>query len=137
MGGQLGTVSAETDTEPDNELSGEIIGAAIEVHDEIGPGLLEKTYQRFFRHELRIRGLSVDTEVTLPIRYKGLEVPSAYRVDLLVEDEIVVEVKAVRELLPVHDAQILTYMELLEAPLGLLINFYTDKLVEGVRRKIR
>ena len=111
-----------------------ILDAAIEVHRRLGPGLLEKTYQRCLAHELSLRGLSVQTEVSLRIEYKGLVVSDAYRIDILVEDMVVIELKAVDQLINVHKAQVLTYLKTGDYKLGLLINFNQPRLIDGYVR---
>jgi GxxExxY protein len=121
---------------PVDVITGQIIGAAIEVHRVLGPGLLESTYRRCLWFELATRNLQFVAELAVPIRYKGQELDAHYRVDLLIEQLVVVEIKSVEGLLPVHDAQVLTYMRLTESPAGLLINFNVPKLVDGVRRLI-
>lgn len=117
-------------------LTERIIGAAIEVHRELGPGLLESAYQRCLCYELTWAGIPFECQVEVPIRYKGELIDVKYRIDVLVDDKIVVELKAVEELLPLHEAQLLTYMKLRGARLGLLINFNTTVLIDGVRRRI-
>lgn len=117
-----------------NELSGEVIGAAIEVHRELGPGLLESSYEASLQHELALRGINSIRQVLKPIRYKNLEIPDAYRIDLLVDDTLVVELKTVSELLPVHHAQVLTYLRMSEKHIGLLINFHTVRLADQIKR---
>ncbi len=112
-------------------LSGDVIGAAIEVHRHLGPGLLESAYRRCLVHELRLRGHQVLTEVPLELAYKSLLVGSAYRVDVVVDGCLIVEVKAVAALLPVHEAQLLTYLRLSGKPLGLLLNFGVQLLKDG------
>jgi len=119
-----------------NEITDRIIGAAIEVHRTLGPGLLESAYVQCLCHELSLRGLTFVRELPLHIGYKGISLESAYRVDLLVEDAVVVEVKAVERMLPVFDAQLLTYLRLGGWKAGLLINFNVPILVNGVRRKV-
>ena len=118
----------------ENELSRIIIGAAIEVHRILGPGLLESVYRDCLAYELRSRGLNVEQEKSLPICYKELQVPSAYRLDLLIEHKIIVELKAVDILLPVYSAQLLSYLRLTGLKLGLLINFNVEQLRQGVKR---
>ncbi|TVR89846.1 MAG: GxxExxY protein [Saprospirales bacterium] len=118
----------------ENTISGKVIGAAIEVHKQLGPGLLEKTYQHCLFHELRRRGISVRKEVPLPVVYKGEKLDLGYRIDLLVGDKVIVEVKAVEALAPIHTAQVLTYLKLKEKKLGLLINFNTLLLKNGIQR---
>ncbi|HFE32627.1 MAG TPA: GxxExxY protein [Gammaproteobacteria bacterium] len=120
----------------DSNLSGNVIGAAIEVHRIIGPGLLESAYQECLVHELRLRGLSVECEVPICVDYKGLVLGHAYRADLLVEGRLIVELKTVEQINPVHKAQLLTYLRLLKKPLGLLINFNTAVLKDGVCRVV-
>jgi GxxExxY protein len=113
-----------------------ITGAAIEVHRTLGPGLLESAYQECLFYELRSLGLSVKKEVTLPIIYKEIKLNHGYRIDLLVNDKIVIELKTVESFTDVHFAQILTYLKLGEYPLGLLINFHTKLLKNGIKRFI-
>jgi GxxExxY protein len=117
-----------------NQLSKEVIGAAIEVHRDLGPGLLESSYETSLQHELELRGLSSQRQLLLPIKYKDLEIPDAYRIDLLVEDSLVVELKTVPALLPVHSAQVLTYLRMSGKHLGLLINFHTVRLADEIKR---
>ena len=119
-----------------NNITGAIIEAAIEVHRALGPGLLESSYLPCLHYELTERGLHFELQRAIPIAYKRLTLPAAYRVDLLVENQIVVETKCVERLLSVHDAQVLTYLRLTNCPAGLLINFNVGKLVDGVRRII-
>ena len=115
-------------------LTGSIIGAAIEVHRELGPGLLESSYQACLSWELIQRGLDFERQKRLPLTYKGTDIEFGYRLDLLVEDLVVVEIKAVESLTPVHAAQILTYLRLTTCPVGLLINFNVRYLRDGLRR---
>jgi GxxExxY protein len=117
-----------------NVLTGEIIAAAIEVHRAIGPGLLESPYKICLQHELPSREIGFVAEHLIPLVYKGLAIDAVYRVDLIVEDVVVVELKAVRQLMPLHEAQVLTYMKLTGHSVGLLINFNVSRLVNGVRR---
>lgn len=119
---------------PEKQLTGNIIGAAIEVHRELGPGLLESAYQACLARELSLRQIEFEQEKPIPIEYKGLTIDCAYRLDFLVNRTIIVELKAVDEILPVHQAQILTYMKLLKCKIGLLINFNVPVLKQGVRR---
>ena len=121
---------------PDNPITREIIGAAIEVHRALGPGLLESAYTRSLQFELGARNLRFSTQVVIPMAYKGVDLGTSYRVDLIVEDRVVVEVKAVEIVLPVHKAQVLTYLRLTACPLGLLINFNVAKLLDGVYRLV-
>ncbi len=119
-----------------NALTGEIIGSAIEVHRTLGPGLLESVYEECLCHELALRGIAFERQLPLPVVYKGVRLDCGYRIDLLVEDSVVVEVKAVREILPVHEAQLLTYLRLGGWRIGLLLNFNTPVLRHGVRRMV-
>jgi GxxExxY protein len=118
------------------DLSCRIIAAAIEIHSTIGPGLLESVYRACMLHELRRAGMKVDAEQLVPICYKDLVLEGSYRIDLLVNDDIILELKAVEQLLPVHHAQLLSYLRLTDKPLGLLINFNVPRLVQGVRRVV-
>jgi GxxExxY protein len=127
-----GTEVAEVDA----VLSGQVIGAAIEVHRPLGPGLLESSYQACLSHELTLRGLEWVQQKEVPLQYKGVCVQSAYRIDLLVEGRLVVEVKAIDALTPIHRAQLLTYLKLLHLRHGLLINFNVEALARGVRRVV-
>ena len=122
---------------PFNPITKEIIGAAIEVHRSLGPGLLESTYLPCLELEFAARRLRWVTQQVVPIVYKGLTLVASYRVDLIVEDVVVVELKSVERLLTVHDAQVLTYMRLAGCQAGLLINFNVPKLTDGIRRLIR
>jgi GxxExxY protein len=119
-----------------NRITGEVIAAAIEVHRILGPGLLESTYMPCLQYELAARKLRFVTQQPVPLVYKGMVLSASYRLDLVVEDTVVVEVKSVASLEPVHDAQVLTYLNLSARPVGLLINFNVEKLVLGVRRLI-
>jgi GxxExxY protein len=121
---------------PFNRITGEVIGSAIEVHRILGPGLLESTYMPCLTYELSARKLRFVTQQRLPLVYKGMLLGAAYRLDLVVEDVVVVEVKSVAALEPVHDAQLLTYLNLSGRPAGLLINFNVAQLVRGIRRMI-
>ena len=118
-----------------DKITGNIIGAAIEVHKALGPGLLESAYQECLFYELKALGYSVKKEVSLPIIYKDIRLDHGYRIDLLVEN-IVVEIKTVEQFTDVHSAQILTYMKLGDYPLGLLLNFNTKLLKNGIKRFI-
>ena len=118
------------------EVARQIVDAAFKVHVTLGPGLLESVYETCLVHELRKRGLRVSTQVTLPIEYDGLVIDSGLRLDLLVEDAVVVELKAAERLLPVHTAQILTYLKLTGHRLGLLINFNVPLIKDGIKRVV-
>lgn len=119
-----------------NKLSSQVIGSAIEVHRVLGPGLLESAYQKCLLHELRTKNLKVVEEKPMPIVYKDIKLDHGYRIDLLVEDKIVVEIKTVEYFTDVHSAQVLTYLKLGDYKLGLLLNFHTTVLKNGIKRII-
>ena len=119
-----------------NELTHEVVGAAIEVHRHLGPGLLESSYRECLCHELSLRGVKFRREYKLPLDYKGVRMECAYRVDVLVADLVLVELKAVEALIPVHEAQLLTYLRLGGWKVGLLINFNVPVLKDGIRRRV-
>ncbi|MBT8484056.1 MAG: GxxExxY protein [Phycisphaerae bacterium] len=121
----------------DVALTRRIIGAAIEVHRELGPGLLESIYEEALIAEIRSRGMRVESQVRVPVSYKGLLLDGCYCIDLVVENAVVVELKATGRLLPVHEAQLLTYLRLLDHDVGLLINFNVVTLRDGIRRRVR
>ncbi len=114
------------------DLSYKITGHAIEVHKYLGPGLLESVYEKCLKHELIQNGYKVVQQLAVPVEYKGLELDTELRLDLLVNDLVIVELKAVENILPVHEAQLLTYMKLLKKPQGLLINFFTDNISKSM-----
>jgi len=120
--------------QPINDLSHDLIGAAIEVHRELGPGLLESAYEGAFSHELTLRGIPHICQKLMPIVYKGTVIETGYRIDVLADSRVVLELKAVERLLPIHAAQLLTYLRLGRWPLGLLVNFNVRKLVDGIER---
>jgi GxxExxY protein len=120
----------------DNRLTDKIIGAAIEVHRTLGPGLLESAYQECMCFELSQLGLEFQRQVELPVRYKGVNLDCGYRIDLIVEGAVIVELKTVSELLPVHSSQLLTYLKLSDKPIGLLINFNVTVLKRGLKRVV-
>ena len=122
------------DKERANLLSNRIIGAAIEVHKTLGPGLLESTYEACLSHELNLQGIQIQRQVPLPVKYKGLELEIGYRLDLIVEDLIIVELKAVERTEPIHEAQLMTYLRLTGLWLGLLLNFNVPVLRSGIKR---
>jgi GxxExxY protein len=113
-----------------------IIGAAIEVHRQLGPGLLESAYEQCLCHELHLRGLPFRCQVDLPVSYKGLNLDCGYKIDLVVNGEVIVELKAVETILPVHEAQLLTYLKLSGKKVGLLINFNSSLLTRGIIRRV-
>jgi GxxExxY protein len=120
----------------EKELTGQIIAAAIEVHRALGPGLLESVYHACLAHELSLRQLTYEQEKALPIEYKGIRVDGGYRIDFIVENKVVVELKAIDILLPVHEAQLLTYLKLTGCKVGLLINFNVPVLTQGILRRV-
>ena len=120
----------------DEALTEVIIGSAIEVHRHLGPGLLESAYRRCLVHELRLRDVSVASEVSLDLEYKGLLVPASYRIDLLVADRVIVEIKAVDTVTPIHEAQLLTYLRLAGRKAGLLLNFKVKLPKDGIMRRV-
>ena len=120
----------------ENEISKTIIGCAINVHKQLGPGLLESAYQECLFYELQQKGLKVRKEVPMPIVYKEVKLNHGYRIDLLVENKVVIELKTVKELNEVHTAQVLTYLKLGSYRLGLLLNFNVTMLKSGIKRII-
>ena len=124
------------DRESLNRLSKIVLESSIEFHRNLGPGLLESTYEVCLCKELKLRNLNYIRQVPLPVFYKGESLNAEYKIDILVENELIIELKAVEELLPVHLAQLLTYLKLSDKRLGLLINFNVPRLVDGVRRVV-
>ena len=120
----------------DREVTEAIIGSAIEVHRELGPGLLESAYEECLCYELSTRSIAVERQVVLPVVYKGNKLDSVYRIDLLVERKVVVELKSIEKLLPIHDAQLITYLKLTGIKTGLLLNFNAAVLKDGIRRMV-
>ncbi len=118
----------------ENELSNKIVGVAIEIHKQLGPGLLESAYEFPFAYELREAGLVVEQQVPMPLIYKEIKMECGYRIDLLIEKKVVIEIKSLETLAPVHYAQTLTYLRLSNVKLGLLINFNNVKLKDGIHR---
>jgi len=117
-----------------DDLSRAVIGCAIEVHRELGPGLLESAYEQCLAHELKLKGIPFELQKVMPVEYKGVSIDCGYRLDLLVDGKIIVELKAVAALEPIHEAQILTYLKLAKVKTGLLINFNVPLLKEGIKR---
>ena len=115
-------------------LTAKVIGCAIEVHRTLGPGLLESAYEQCLAHELKVADVPFRVQVPMPIEYKGVKLDCKYKIDLLVDEFLVIELKAVEQLTGVHEAQLLTYMKLAEAPVGLLINFNVQLVKNGIRR---
>ena len=119
-----------------NQVSGAVVDAALKVHSQLGPGLLESGYQTCLAHELRKRGFHVATQVGLPLVYEGEKLDLGYRIDLLVENQVVVEIKCVDGIHPVHEAQLLSYLRLSGKCVGLLINFHVARLKDGIKRMV-
>ena len=119
-----------------DDLSNCVIGAALEVHKNLGAGLLESAYEAALSYELQERNISFKQQASLPIQYKNIEIDCAYRIDLLIENALIVELKAVEKVLPIHQAQLMTYMKLANIPTGLLINFNTKLLKNGIKRVV-
>lgn len=119
-----------------NDISHTIIGAAIEIHKSLGPGLLESVYVSALAYDLRLLGLHAPSQVPMPVIYKGVKLEIGFRIDMLVNDSVIVEVKSVENIAPVHYSQLLTYLRLADKRLGLLINFNTDILKNGIHRVV-
>ncbi len=120
----------------EGELSHRVIGAAIEVHRELGPGLLESAYEESLSHELSLRGLRFQRQVEMPVRYKNVKLDCGYRLDLLVEESLILELKSVEEIAPIHNAQLLTYLRLSGKHVGLLLNFNVTVMKDGIVRMV-
>ncbi|MBI3740239.1 MAG: GxxExxY protein [Chloroflexi bacterium] len=119
-----------------NSITQNIIGAAIEVHKALGPGLLESAYEECLCHELSLRKIPFERQKQLPIEYKGIRLEAGYRIDLLVANSVIVEIKSVEGILPIHEAQLLTYLRLADRKVGLLINFNVSLLKQGIKRLV-
>ena len=119
-----------------NDITGQIVDAAMKVHSALGPGLLESAYEACLAFELTKRGLRVERQVALPVVYDGMQIDVGYRIDLLVEGQVIVELKSVAELVPIFDAQLLTYLKLSNLKVGLLINFNVVHLKDGIKRMV-
>ena len=118
----------------ENELSNIVIGAAIEVHQQLGPGLLETAYHQCLARELSLRSIPFETEKSIPLNYKDVSLDCGYRLDFLIDDKLILELKTVETILPIHEAQMLTYIKLTGCKLGLILNFNVAVLREGIRR---
>ena len=128
------TTTKTTKTTKGKDITFEIIGCAIEIHRQLGPGLLESAYERCFTHELTNKGFSFKAQTEIPLAYKDITLDCGYRLDLFIEDLVIVEIKAIENITKLHHAQLLTYMKLTPAPLGLLINFNAVPLKSGIQR---
>jgi GxxExxY protein len=122
---------------PTNPISDAVIGAAVEVHRQLGPGLLESSYHACLCREMELRAIAYHTQIPLPLDYKGEQIGKGYVIDLLIEDCLIVEIKSVEKILPLHAAQLMTYMRLRRISAGLLINFNVHTLLHGLRRILR
>jgi GxxExxY protein len=132
---QNGTINRrDAETQSFNELTERVIGACIEIHRALGPGLLESAYEECLCHELSIAGISFERQKSLPVHYKNVKLDCGYRLDLVVEQKVIVELKAIENLMPIHEAQLLTYLKLSGLTLGLLINFNVPMLKNGIKR---
>jgi GxxExxY protein len=126
----------ETQRKTLNELTQRVIGLCMEVHRTLGPGLLESAYEAALAYELATAGIPFQKQVDLPLDYKGVKLDCGYRLDFIIADELIMELKAIQEILPVHKAQLLTYLKLNQKPLGLLINFNVPLLKDGIERVV-
>jgi GxxExxY protein len=133
---QRGCDATDKGTKQKRYFTERIIGAAIQVHRELGPGLLESAYETCLCHELSLNNLKVERQIAIPISYKGIKLNAGYRLDMVVEGEVIVEIKAVSDLLPVHEAQLLSYLKQVGGGRGLLINFNVKLLKHGLRRLV-
>jgi GxxExxY protein len=118
-----------------NKITEKVIGCAIEVHRNLGPGLLESAYQECLKYELKLNNIKFESEVPISINYKGLKIGFAFRADFIIEDKIIIELKAVEDIHPVHSAQLLTYLKLTGKKIGLIINFNVEVLKNGIKRR--
>ena len=118
------------------DLTEQVIGAAIEVHKQLGPGLLESAYEECLCHELHLRGISFKRQVPLPVEYKGIKLDCGYKLDILVEDAVILELKCVEKVLPIHEAQLLTYLKMTGKKVGFILNFNVAVLSRGLVRKV-
>ncbi len=119
-----------------DELSNQVIGCALEVHRNLGPGLLESTYEQCLAYEMKAAGMAFKLQYPLPVQYKNIKLDCGYRIDALVDTSIIIELKSVDKILPIHKAQLLTYMKLADISIGLLINFNVKYLKDGIKRMV-
>lgn len=119
-----------------NKITGIVVDAAMDVHSALGPGLLESVYEQCLAHELELRGLKVERQVAIPVVYKKAELEVGFRIDLLVQDCLIIELKAVETVLPIHEAQVFTYLRLTDSRVGLLLNFNVVSMKNGIKRII-
>ena len=120
----------------ENQIAAAVVDAAFKIHTTLGPGLLESVYESTLEYELRKRGLSVRRQISLPVYYEGLKLELGYRVDLIVGDKVIIEIKSIEALAPIHKRQLLTYLRLANMRLGLLINFNVERIKDGIRRVV-
>ena len=120
----------------EEKLTEAILGAAIEVHRVLGPGLMESAYEECLCHELSLRNIAFKRQVSLPIKYKNVKLDCGYRLDIVCEDKVILELKAIEKLLPIHEAQLITYLKVSNQPIGLLINFNVPVLKDGIVRRV-
>ena len=119
-----------------DRLSNQVIGCALEVHRNLGPGLLESAYEQCLAYEMKVAGMRFKLQHPLPVEYKGIKLDCGYRIDILIDDSVIVELKSVDKILPIHQAQLLTYMKLAGISIGLLINFNVKYLKDGIKRMV-
>ena len=120
----------------ENQIAAAVVDAAFKIHTTLGPGLLESVYESTLEYELRKRGLSVRRQIGLPVYYEGLKLELGYRVDLIVGDKVIIEIKSIEALAPIHKRQLLTYLRLANMRLGLLINFNVERIKDGIKRVV-
>lgn len=118
------------------ELTHKLIAAAIEVHKHLGPGLMESAYEQCYCHEIALQAIPFERQVTLPVEYKGVKLDLGYRIDMVADKKVIVEFKCVEKILPVHEAQLLTYMKISKIPVGLIINFHAARIKDGIKRMV-
>ncbi len=120
----------------ENDISFHVRKSIFDVYNELGPGLLEKVYEKILAHDLKIKGLEVRTQVPIPIKFKGIEIDSSFIADIIVEDKVIIEIKSIEEIANVHHKQLLTYLKMTGLKLGILVNFNTDHITKSIYRKI-
>lgn len=120
----------------ENDISFHVRKSIFDVYNELGPGLLEKVYEKILAHDLKMKGLEVRTQVPIPIKFKGIEIDSSFIADIIVEDKVIIEIKSIEEIANVHHKQLLTYLKMTGLKLGILVNFNTDHITKSIYRKI-
>ena len=120
----------------ENDISSHVRKSIFDVYNELGPGLLEKVYEKILAHDLKMKGLEVRTQVPIPIKFKGIEIDSSFIADIIVEDKVIIEIKSIEEIANVHHKQLLTYLKMTGLKLGILVNFNTDHITKSIYRKI-